>query len=119
MEVKSALTEMTRVTVLVGFAEALSAPEVVWSLVDAGFKVVAFARRGRASALRHSRHVVCHDISPPESDLQAASADLQSLLGSLGQSVDGGPSLLLPLDDKAVYLCNRMKLEGGWLLAGP
>ena len=29
--------------VLVGFAEALAAPEVVWSLVDDGFQVVAFA----------------------------------------------------------------------------
>ncbi len=87
--------------------------------MDAGFHVVAFARRGRASALRHSRHVVCHDISPPESDLQATSDDLQSLLISLGQSVNGGQSLLLPLDDKAVYLCNKIKLDGGWLLAGP
>ena len=30
------------VVVAIGFAEALSAPEVTWSLVDAGFKVIAF-----------------------------------------------------------------------------
>ena len=35
-----------------GIAEAVSAPEVEWSLVDAGFTVVAFSRRGRVAALR-------------------------------------------------------------------
>ena len=40
------------VVVTIGFAEALSAPEVTWSLVDAGFKVIAFSRRGRRGALR-------------------------------------------------------------------
>lgn len=48
--------------VLMGFAEALSAPEAVWSLVDAGFQVRAFARRGSRSALRHSRHVQVFDV---------------------------------------------------------
>ena len=33
-----------RPTVLVGFAEATSAPEVVWSLVGHGYKVLAFQR---------------------------------------------------------------------------
>ena len=51
--------------VLLGFAEADAAPEVVWSLVDAGVRVMAFARKGRASALRHSRHVACYEITPP------------------------------------------------------
>src|ERR1700688_2316834 len=66
--------------VLVGFAEALSAPETVWSLLDGGFHVIAFARKGRSSALRHSRHVVCHEICAPESDLQASLSDLRSLM---------------------------------------
>ena len=111
--------EMARATVLVGFAEALSAPEVVWSLVDDGFNVIAFARRGRPSPLRYSRHVVCHEICAPESDLQAAISDLHSLLVSLGAQADGTQRLLLPLDDKAVYLCSRVQLEGSWSLVGP
>jgi predicted ATP-grasp superfamily ATP-dependent carboligase len=110
---------MSQTTVLVGFAEAMAAPEVVWSLVDGGFRVVAFARRGRASALRHSRHVVCHDISAPESDLQAALADLHSLRNSLSSRADHSPLILFPLDDKAVWLCSRMQLDDRWLLAGP
>ena len=108
-----------RVTVVVGFAEALSAPEVVWSLVDAGFEVVAFARRGRASAVRHSRHVVCHEICAPESDLQTAISELHSLMVSLSVGSDDSQWLLFPLDDKAVYLCSKIQVDGRWVLIGP
>jgi predicted ATP-grasp superfamily ATP-dependent carboligase len=110
---------MSQTTVLVGFAEAMAAPEVVWSLVDAGFRVIAFARKGRASALRFSRHVVCHEVCPPERNLQACLSDLQSLLKSLGAEVDGTRIVLFPLDDKAVWLCSKMRIERPWLLAGP
>jgi predicted ATP-grasp superfamily ATP-dependent carboligase len=110
---------MSQTTVLVGFAEAMSAPEVVWSLVDEGFHVVAFARRGRASALRHSRYVECHEICPPEVDLQTSLCDLQFLLTSMDGKVGDAQRILFPLDDKAVWLSSRAKLENGWLLAGP
>jgi hypothetical protein len=103
----------------VGFAEALAAPEVVWSLVDNGFQVIAFARRGRASALRNSRHVECHEICTPEQDLQTALSELQSLISSIGSAANGIPKVLLPLDDKAIWLCSRVQLDNGWLLAGP
>jgi hypothetical protein len=109
---------MSRATVLVGFAEAMSAPEVVWSLVDDGFRVLAFARRGRASALRYSRHVVCHEICAPESSLQQALADLHSLLNSLSAQ-DGTQRILFPLDDKAVWLGSKIQCDSNWLLAGP
>jgi predicted ATP-grasp superfamily ATP-dependent carboligase len=111
--------EATRATVVVGFAEALSAPEVVWSLVDSGFDVIAFARKGRLSPLRYSRHVACHEICAPESDLQAAISDLQTLLVSLSRAGDGRNRILLPIDDKAVYLCSKVQLDSSWRLAGP
>src|SRR5271165_3606769 len=110
---------MSQIRVLIGFAEAMSAPEVVWSLVDAGFEVLAFARRGRTSALRYSRHVVCHEICPPEVDLQASLSDLQSLLASMSGRADGAERILLPLDDKAVWLGSMAQLGDSWLLAGP
>ena len=110
---------MTQHTVLVGFAEASAAPEVVWSLVDAGFRVVAFARKGRSSALRHSRYVECHDICPPEVDLQASLSDLNSLLSSTDYVVDSVPQILFPMDDKAVWLTSKASLNDHWLLAGP
>jgi hypothetical protein len=106
-------------TVLVGFAEALAAAETVWSLVDAGFQVVAFARKGRPSALHQSRHVVCHDICPPESDLQTSLAELQALLTSMSGDASGSTRILFPLDDKAVWLGSNAQLGKDWLLAGP
>jgi len=109
----------TRATVLVGFAEALSAPEVVWSLIDDGFKVVAFARRGRLSPLRYSRHVECHEICAPESSLEKAASDLGALMRLLSGAKGEEKLILLPLDDKAVFLCSRLQLDADWRLAGP
>jgi predicted glycoside hydrolase/deacetylase ChbG (UPF0249 family) len=108
-----------RATVLVGFAEAATAAEVVWSLVDEGFDVIAFARKGRSSALRHSRHVICHNICAPESNLQAALSDLRSLLISVKNNAAGAQRILFPLDDKAVLLCSRVHVGEDWKLAGP
>ncbi len=109
---------MSQTTVLVGFAEAMSAPETVWSLVDAGFRVIAFGRKGRASALRSSRYVVSYDVHAPEADLQKAISDLQGLMDSLAAQSDGGEFVLFPLDDKALWLCDKVKLPLGWLSAG-
>lgn len=110
---------MQKTTVLVGFAEALASPEAVWSLVDKGFRVHAFARRGRQSALRHSRHVVCHDICPPELDLDAALLELNYLLGFLRTETDGTRPVLFPMDDKAVWLSSVVQHDDQWVVAGP
>lgn len=109
----------SRNIVLIGFAEALSAPEVAWSLVDAGFQVVAFARKGRPSALRHSRYVTCHEICPPEADLQQSLSDLQRLVASSLVKERQLPAVLFPLDDKAVWLSSRTRINHPWVLAGP
>lgn len=100
--------ESLEANVLVGFAEALSAPEVVWSLADAGFKVSAFARRGSRSALRHSRYVTVTDVTAPEADAAATVRELGALLRSLSGLSKGGCSVLFPLDDAAVWLCDRV-----------
>ncbi len=104
--------------VVVGFAEALAAPESVWSLIDAGFTVVAFTRRGHRSALAHSKHVRLHAIAPPESDLPGAQTDLLELLEKV-QSDAFADHVLLPLDDTALWLCGRTPLPARWALAGP
>lgn len=109
----------TREIVLVGFAEALAAPEVVWSLVDGGFEVLAFARRGRPCAIRHSRFVKCFEICPPESDLQASLRDLIALLEEIARQDADRRCVVFPLDDKAVWLCGRLPLAASRILAGP
>jgi len=104
--------------VCIGFAEALSAPEAAWSLVDAGFAVTAFARRGRHSALRHSAHVEVVEVTPPELDAEAALAALERTLAARALPT-GEPGALFPLDDAALWLFNRLKPGPDWLLAGP
>lgn len=104
-------------SVCIGFAEALSAPEVAWSLVDAGYQVTAFARRGRFSSLRHSRHVKVVEITPPERDCDAALSEVAALLASLSGS--GKQQVLMPLDDAAVWLSGEMDMPSGWVCAGP
>lgn len=105
--------------VLIGFAEALSSPEVAWSLVDAGFRVLAFSRNGHKCALRSSRYVKVFSITPPEINASAAVADLNSLLREIHSKGEGNPGLLFPLDDSAVWLCCESALPKNWVLAGP
>jgi len=107
---------MAAALALIGFTEALSSPEVAWSLVDAGFHVTAFSRKGRRSALRHSRYVTVFDIAAPELDSSASLADLHSILSSNDAS---GPCVLFPLDDAALWLCCEKPLPQPWVLAGP
>ena len=105
------------VVVAIGFAEALSAPEVTWSLVDAGFKVIAFSRRGRRGALRHSHHVAIFEITAPEKDCAAALEELAAVLDSQ-HAEHMMPSVVLPLDDTSLWLCSRVQPSTRWILAG-
>jgi hypothetical protein len=105
--------------VLLGFAEALSSPEVTWSLVDAGFSVAAFSRKGRKSALQHSRYVTVFDITAPETDPDTAHTDLASVLNKCRANEDAQESVLFPLDDVALWLCAQKPLPPKWVLAGP
>jgi len=109
---------MAKPLVLMGFAEALSAPEVAWSLADCGYRVLAFGRRGRTAAVRHSRNVEFYEITPPEVNLAAAAEDLLRLMESLAGENAG--KTLFPLDDASVLLCGMVaKSSTGWCLAGP
>ena len=124
--------QANRPIVLVGFAEALSAPEVVWSLADAGFRVCAFGRQGRRSAVRHSRYVTVTDVTAPETDAASTVREVGALMKSLSDSSNGDRALLFPLDDAAVWVCDRVadtardgvsgtlsKKDPGFALAGP
>jgi biotin carboxylase len=105
--------------VIIGFAEALAAAEAAWSLVDQGYRVTAAARRGRGSALRYSRHVTCHDVTPPETDAAAAVSDLNRLIAETSHADGGQPAAFLPLDDSAVWLGQHLELGAGCIWAGP
>ena len=104
--------------VVIGFAEALAGPEVVWSLADAGFSIAAFARRGRRGAISRSRFSTVHEIPPPETDTETAIAALRALLDGLHAGSDHDRHVLLALDDAALWLCANVNAPG-WTFAGP
>jgi predicted ATP-grasp superfamily ATP-dependent carboligase len=99
--------------VLIGFADALAAPETAWSLLGSGRPVVAFARRGARPALRRCKGVEIVEIAPPERDAGQALADLLALLRSREHLA------LMPLDDAAVWLCSAASEEEMVPLVGP
>src|SRR5216683_5963171 len=109
--------------VLIGFADALAAIESAWCLADDGFEVVAFARRGSRPALARSGAVRVVGITAPEQDADGSAADLAAVVRELS------PAAVLPLDDHAVWLCDRACGEfpapagpgqpGGPAVAGP
>src|SRR5579864_7502229 len=100
--------------VLAGFADALAGIESTWCLARDGYEVYAFARRGSRSALGRSRSVGIVDVTPPEEDALACAAEIAAIAGDLGAVA------VLPLDDHAVWLCDRA-LDAGepTVVAGP
>jgi hypothetical protein len=96
--------------VLVGFADALAAPEVAASLLQAGYRVVSFARRGRTVALRKLREVELVEVTAPEDDLMACEAEVAALAAT--------HDLTMPLDDQAILVCDR-GLPADAPVAGP
>lgn len=87
--------------VVVGFAEALAAPETVFSLLDGGYRVVALRRRGSTTPLRRLRAVRLLDVTAPEESAEQAVADLRSAVRA------AGAACWMPLDDAAVWLTER------------
>lgn len=109
---------MVKSIVFIGFAEAHSAPEVLWSLIDQGFEVVAFTRKGRKPALRHSRFVKLVEISAPELNALQAERDLASAISNLSSTGEVRIGVM-PLDDLALWLCGRPGTLGRARLVGP
>ena len=100
--------------VLIGFADALAAPEAAWSLLEAGLSVTVFARRGSRPPIRRCRGVEVVEVAPPEGDVEATLADLQALVR------DGDYRAVMPLNDSAVWICSQLAaLDTGVAIAGP
>jgi predicted ATP-grasp superfamily ATP-dependent carboligase len=109
---------MTSPVIIIGFAEALSAPEVAWSLVDHGFTVVAFSRRGKRTGLRRSRLIRVVEVTAPESDWARTLQDLQGLVAKEWEAKPPAVAVM-PLDDRALWLCGRAEWPEGTRLIGP
>jgi hypothetical protein len=97
-------------SVLVGFADALAAPEAAASLLAAGHRVVSFSRRGRAVALRRMHGVELVEVTAPEDDFAACAREVAAAANA--------HDVVMPLDDPAVLVCDR-GLPVDALVAGP
>jgi hypothetical protein len=91
---------MAKTHICIGFAEALPAPEVVFSLRNAGYRVSAFARTARPTLIHLGVPIVV--IPAPEADTTAAIAAIQTLMQG-----DDAPDYILPLDDTGLWLVDR------------
>jgi len=96
----------SQAAILVGFAEALAAIEVIWSLRAAGWEVVAFTRAGAKPAARRIPGLQLHPVCPPEIDARRTVEDVEALVRAWR------PAAVMPLDDYALWVCSRAKLDG-------
>jgi len=101
-----------RETVLLGFGESLSAPEVAWDLLDHGFRVIAFCRRGVSPPIRHIKGIRLIEVAPPERDAFQTVEQVNRIARVFDAQV------LLPLDDASVWLCDRASILHGVVVAG-
>jgi hypothetical protein len=99
-------------TVLIGFAEALSAPEVAWDLLAHGFQVMAYCRRGSSPPLRRIKEIRLIEVTPPEKDAWETVEQIRKASQLFGARV------LLPLDDSSIWLCDRVSTGHDILVAG-
>jgi hypothetical protein len=101
-------------TVVIGFAEALSAPEVTWSLIDAGFHVIAFTRQGRRSPpLKRLKEVTLVKVAAQESNVSRTVDELCRIIDT------AKPRAVLPLDDASILLCDVLSRKMDVPIAGP
>ncbi|MBV9212112.1 MAG: hypothetical protein JOZ25_00510 [Actinobacteria bacterium] len=98
---------------LIGFAEAVAAPETAFSLLDAGFDVVAFARSRRTAALSRCKAVRLVDVPSPARDRLGTVTAVTSLVDEVE------PDVLLPLDDAALWACDSGGDRVRGLVCGP
>jgi len=98
--------------VLIGFGGSLSAPEVAWNLLDHGFQVMAFCRKGSSPPLRRIKEIRLIEVTPPERDAWETIEQIRKASQLFGARI------LLPLDDASVWLCDRVSTNYDILVAG-
>lgn len=107
------MSDSKPVRLLVGFADAIAAPESVWSLTAAGFTPIVFRREGQPDPLAGIRGIESIMVPTPEVDVEAC-------VGGLTEAVRrSGITAMLPLDDASLWLLRRIRADLGTPLAAP
>ena len=88
--------------VIIGFADALAAPETAWNLVENGFAVIALVRRGTRTPLRWIRSVELEVVTSPRDDAQACVNEVIQV------AQKSGARTILPMDDDLVWVADRV-----------
>ena len=91
---------MDKPHICIGFAEALPAPEVVFSLRNAGYMVSAFARTANPTLAHLGLDITV--IPAPEDGITLAITAIQTLMQG-----NTAPDYILPLDDTGLWLVDR------------
>lgn len=99
--------------IIIGFADALSAPEVAWCLLDHGFHVTAFIRRKQKSILHKCKSISLFEVTAPEYDFNKTVSELSDIYESLQAEA------IMPLNDMALWLCNKLNSQSEVVVAGP
>ena len=99
--------------ILIAFGDALSAPEVVWSLLDSGYRVVVLARYGSRFMLCRCNKIELVWITAPELDAQQSVDDIIDYLNN------GQIAAMMPLDDSSIWLCDQINSISGLQVLGP
>lgn len=104
---------MNNTLIIIGFASALSAPEVAFCLIENGMRVVAFQRRNnRPVALSRCKGMEIAEITAPEDDVQQSIYELAQIYNSLGASA------IMPLTDIALWMCDQLAVDPEVTVAG-
>jgi hypothetical protein len=88
---------------LVGFAEAVAAPEVCFSLKKANGRIVAFHRPKSGGKFARLNFVEYFPVAAPELDLEQAVRDVETVVRQVC------PESITPCDDAALFVLSRLK----------
>lgn len=99
--------------ILIGFAEAAAAPEVVFSLKSLGADITAWTRAGAGASIEHLPGLSIVPITAPETSIEQALSDAAAVLDT--STYD----FIMPLDDAAVWLTGKLRLPARTRLIGP
>jgi hypothetical protein len=88
---------------LIGFAEAVAAPEVCFSLKKSNARIVAFRRKKGIGKFARLKFVEYFPVTAPEIDFDRAVQDVETLVSQVC------PESITPCDDAALFVLSRLK----------
>jgi hypothetical protein len=88
---------------LVGFGEAVAAPEVCFSLKKTNARIIAFYRQKGGGKFARLNFVEYFPVAAPEIDFERAVQDIETLVSQVC------PESITPCDDAALFVLSRLK----------